>query len=76
MSDWHIPDRGEKGVRFGCGFLLGAVLGFIGAAFNGAGTVRVAALVAGGAAVLGGTLAVRYGDRFWYALRHLFWFWP
>jgi hypothetical protein len=29
-----------------------------------------------GLALLFGVLAVRYGDRFWYGLRHLRWFWP
>jgi len=27
-------------------------------------------------AVVFGVLAVRLGDRFWYGLRHLKWFWP
>ena len=67
MND-HEPDAFEKRVRFGCGFLFGAVVAFLLAlrevgAFSSAFWAIVVAV-----AVIFGLLAVRYGDRFWHLI--------
>jgi len=68
------PDRLEKGIRFGCGGLFGAVVGFffiIDLPPKSYGGILAACAVG---AIVCGLLAMRYGDRFWYGLRD--WFWP
>ena len=57
------PDRLEKGIRFGCGFVFGCVV-TLGAV---ASFIDELALVASCLAVpaLFGYLAMKYGDRFW-----------
>jgi len=70
----YEPDRIEKGIRFGCGGLLGAVIGFffiIDLAPATYGTILVACAVG---AVVCSVLAMKCGDRLWYGLRR--WFWP
>ena len=68
------PDRLEKGIRFGCGFVLGcalAVVGLLGSLWSAhytAACVLAAGLVCGYA-------AMRWGDRFWDNLRR-WWWWP
>ena len=70
------PDDLEKRIRFGCGFIVGAILGFIGTLLAFPDHLPGSLLVGAGVALLFGVLAVRYGDRFWYGLRHVLWFWP
>lgn len=57
----------ERGVRFGCGALLGALVGFYIVAEQGLvaapGETYLAAAVVG--AVVCGLLAMAFGDRFW-----------
>ncbi|MBK8767293.1 MAG: hypothetical protein KA778_02535 [Burkholderiaceae bacterium] len=64
------PDATEKGIRFGCGALLGALV-----ALPTAGWLAEAAFGPTGVAVLlsallFGWLALRFGDRFWGWVRH------
>ena len=59
------PDSFEKRLRFGCGFVFGALVAFLVvlrelAAFSGTFWAIVVAV-----AVIFGFLAVRYGDAFW-----------
>jgi len=64
------PDRFEKGVRFGCGFILGLAVGLWSATqivFDTWGAYAIIVLVL---AVACGILALRYGDAFWSNLRH------
>lgn len=76
MLDDHVPDRAERGIRFGCGFFAGAVLGSLWAAFYVGGGIAVILLLGGGLALVFGVFAVRHGDRFWDALlRWLRWWW-
>jgi len=61
----------EKRIRFGCGLLIGVVLGIMSAIYwSIANGWYFAALVAGVALVCG-FLAMRYGDEFWYELLKL-----
>ena len=61
---------------FGCGGLLGAVLGFLCAIRKTAGDMWPAVAVAAVAAVLLGSLAAKYGDRFWERFASVIrWFW-
>jgi hypothetical protein len=69
VPDDHVPDRVEKRIRFGCGFLFGGLLGFFVAVRSIAENAGAVLAVALGIAVVCALLAVRYGDRFWYALR-------
>jgi len=75
MDGDRPPDRLEKRIRFGCGFIAGALLGLIAAGAVVPDSRRVLLAVGAGTALLFGGLAVRYGNRFWYGLRHLLWFW-
>jgi hypothetical protein len=68
VLDGHKPDRLEKQIRFGCGFVFGALVGFFAALRAFAETVGVLAVTMG-VAVTCALLAVRYGDRFWYSIR-------
>lgn len=65
MRQEHRPDAAEYGIRFGCGALIGAILG---ALLLGELVVQ-SNLGWGGAALLGavvcGTCAAVTGDRFW-----------
>jgi hypothetical protein len=74
VEEYGQPDRLEKGIRFVCGFALGAVLGSFAAAYYDAPGLGAAVGIAAATAVVCGLLAVRYGDRFWYGLRRLRWF--
>jgi hypothetical protein len=61
------PDRLEKGVRFGCGFLFGcfAALGALLTSVSGAYPVAALCVLTG---VVIGYAAMRFGDRFWWWL--------
>ena len=74
MNGERAPDRLEKGIRFGCGLVAGGILGVLGALSIPTYRLLTCVLSGAGVALLFGALAVRYGDRFWYGLRHLFWF--
>jgi Na+-driven multidrug efflux pump len=59
------PDRLDKQIRFGCGFLFGLPLGFLLALktlMESAGALTTLTLAI---ACLCGWLAMRYGDKFW-----------
>jgi hypothetical protein len=76
-DDTGEPDEFELRVRFGCGCLVGVMLGFAAlVAWVGDISARavVPAMLGGGVAV--GLLARRYGDRFWSALRSVLRWWP
>jgi uncharacterized membrane protein YgaE (UPF0421/DUF939 family) len=66
-------DRAERATRFGCGFLLGVVLGGLLAARlffdNGYSFFAATTLVA----TILGLAAMRFGDRFWLSLKHWVW---
>ena len=76
MNGKRAPDQLEKGIRLGFGLLAGAILGVPGAVYSVADDLLTCLLLGAGMALLFGVLAVRYGDRFWYGIRHLLWFWP
>jgi hypothetical protein len=71
------PDGTEKALRFGCGALFGVII---------AAWLLLRHLVSGDAplgwmtvafgAVICGLLALRFGDRFWYAWRESRWLAP
>jgi hypothetical protein len=65
----------EKRIRFGCGSLLGALLGFaFGMHWLGySGGVFLLLLV--GHVLICGWLATRYGDRFWECIANWLWLW-
>ena len=65
-------DQFEKRLRFGCGFVFGAVVAFFViarevASFTGGFWAAVAAV-----AILFGFLAMRYGDEFWRGISDWF----
>jgi hypothetical protein len=74
MPETRQLDRFEKRLRFGCGSVVGVVLGFVVAAQ----IVRPdwsAAVVIVPIAIGCGALAVRYGDPFWRIVMDCFrWF--
>jgi hypothetical protein len=63
-------DRLEKGIRFGCGFLLGCVLAVGWLLTLVSGHVIAAGSLAAG--LLCGYAAMKFGDRFW---QHLIRWW-
>jgi hypothetical protein len=67
------PDTLEKGVRFGCGFLLGCAATF-GVLLTSVATGRIvlAWCLLGG--LVCGYAAMRLGDAFWEGARR-WWFW-
>jgi hypothetical protein len=72
--DGGRPDRLEKKIRFGCGFVFGvfsaALSSFAASLYNG--WYLVALLV--GIGIIFGFLAMRYGDKFWHSVPD--WWWP
>jgi uncharacterized membrane protein YccC len=75
MDDSPKPDAFVKGLRFGCGFVFGALVAFfvalrVLAAFSGTFWAVVA-----GSAVVFGFLAMRYGDDLWRSVSDWFLWW-
>jgi hypothetical protein len=69
----EFSDRPEKGIRFGCGFVLGLILGGIGAAgmfYEDGKTIIAVALVV---ALILGIAALQFGDSFWRLMKHWVW---
>ena len=72
----HKPDPIEKKIRFGCGFLVGLIIGFLEFArityrYDSGGLIISLAVIL---ALVCGWLALKYGDRFWEeALRRCRW---
>ena len=64
MNDGHKVSGSERAVRFGCGLVVGLVLGF----FLSIQFDILSIPIAIGAAILFGFLAVAFGERFWNAL--------
>ena len=75
MTDGFKPLPGELGVRFGCGAVAGAIIGFYLAmrVVYAEGSTVVA--VAAASAIVIGWLAARYGDRFWESLSAIVRWW-
>lgn len=69
----HNPDRLEKAFRFGCGGLLGLLLGlFLSIKFFYMLENRILSIIIIGiTVVLCGLAAMEKGDRFWYSLKDL-----
>jgi hypothetical protein len=65
-----VVDGAEKAIRFGCGFIFGAIFGGLLAVrtFYQNGYEILAATVA--IAILIGFLAMHFGDRFWLSMKH------
>lgn len=63
----------ERGIRFGCGALMGLIVGTMAAIGALAEDWRLVLLIASGVAMTFGVLAARYSDRFWYRLGRLLW---
>ena len=69
------PDTQEKVIRFGCGFVFGALL-VAGSSITwslASHYYYVAAAIIVGMSF--GLLALRYGDAFWGRLSHWLWWW-
>jgi hypothetical protein len=66
------PDRLEKGIRFGCGFVFSCVLAVGGllSSLWSAHAIVASVLTAG---LTGGYAAMRWGDRFWDHVRRWWW---
>lgn len=68
------PDRLEKAIRFGCGFLFGSIFG-VGALLTSlwnAHYVLACILMAG---LICGYAAMKFGDSFWDNIRRWRWSW-
>ncbi|MEJ2039424.1 MAG: hypothetical protein P8X55_10865 [Desulfosarcinaceae bacterium] len=68
------PDKSEKRIRFGCGFIFGMILGFFTAITWMTSTWGIVVFVTLGAAIVFGLLARKYGDAFWHSLKN-WWYW-
>ena len=68
VTDGWKVDRAERGIRFGCGAIVGAAIGFFLAIRDFTGEMWVAVLIAVVIALVFGILATVYGDRFWERL--------
>lgn len=66
------PDKSEKRIRFGCGFVFGLIVGFFFTLSHIIETWGGVILIALSVAVVCGLLARRYGDDFWYSLKDWF----
>jgi hypothetical protein len=67
-NDGARPDASELRIRFVCGAIVGAFL--VGGMVFRTGTSGAAfALFAVLGGLVGGALALHFGDRFWFALR-------
>jgi hypothetical protein len=75
VTDGFKPLPGEGGVRFGCGAVVGALLGFHLAVRETDADASTAVAVIAVAAISLGWLAARYGDRFWEGLINLVRWW-
>jgi uncharacterized membrane protein YccC len=77
MNDGPTDDPFERRLRFGCGAILGVVLGSYYALryLSGSGWSSVLAVIAL-AALFFGLLARRYGDSFWHLFSKWFHWWP
>ncbi len=75
MGEFGPPDTSEKAIRFGCGFVVGLMLG-VGSIFGL--LSEPIELAIGGSLVVAmvcGYLAMRRGEGFWESLSRWFWFW-
>lgn len=75
MNDSPEPNSFEKRLRFGCGFVFGAIVAFFViirgvAAFSGTFWAVVVVVAIGF-----GFFAMRYGDRFWHGVSDWFRWW-
>jgi len=78
-NDGPEPDRVELLVRFVCGSIFGLSLGVLVALNMALSSLLEFFGLLGLFAAGCGVLALRFGDRFWWGLRHLrhlLWFWP
>ena len=75
MDDSPKPDSFEKGLRFGCGFVFGALVAVVVALQWLATFTGTFWAVAAGVAVVFGFLALRYGEGFWQRVSDWFGWW-
>jgi len=68
-------DRLEKGIRFGCGGLVGLLLGISMAIHYFSASVDEIVFMCLAAALVCGGLAAKYGDRFWDGLMNWLRWW-
>ena len=71
---WPVS-RGELRVRLGCGGLAGLVVGGFLAFRWTRGNLSVAVAVAIVTCIAAAVIAAKYGDRFWYRVADLLWWW-
>lgn len=68
MDDGRKPDGTEKCIRFGCGSVFGGLILFFVFARYFFSTASPFWIAIGVGALIGGLLAIRYGDRFYHAI--------
>ena len=71
---YNEPDKTEKSIRFGCGFIFGLVIGFFTAITYPIERWDIVLLIALSVAVVSGLLAKKYGDSFWHSIKK-WWYW-
>jgi hypothetical protein len=69
------PDKAEKQIRFGCGFLIGVVVGLGSMIAWSITNGWYFAAIVGAIALMCGFLAMRYGDEFWHSFLPKLWWW-
>lgn len=69
------PDTQEKGLRFGCGFVFGLIVGALsfGLVFYGSGTAVVTVSVI--TAFIFGLASLRFGSAFWRWMKNICFWW-
>lgn len=67
------PDAAEKGIRFGCGFVFGAVASFASLVWFWPSDLSVMVIALCGVGIVCGGLATWYGDAFWKWLARNSW---
>jgi hypothetical protein len=71
MTLGEYIDQRKAGVRFACGFLCGCLTAFGELPNHVSSRIMAASCLVGG--LLCGYAAMRFGDRFWAAIRRWWW---
>ena len=75
MDDSPEPDSFEKRVRFGCGFMFGAIMAFSVVVRAVASFTGIVWAAVGFSGIVFGFLAMRQGNRFWRGISDWFRWW-
>jgi hypothetical protein len=71
-----VTGKDEHQIRFGCGALLGILIGVTSAVALSPQNLILFVGIVFATAGLTGYVALKHGDRFWYNLNKYLWWWP